>query len=184
MVLKSVATAAVALLLAVGCVPPTVVGPGSTEGAATAERVASSLSESGISCEVTEKNYVHCNVDGNEVVLAVTIASTGRQLTLMVPYQQPACALPAYHARIARFNSDFILVAAGCVDEKTLILSHRTHLFRPGLAKQDLEDIVRKWFPVAVGVATEQGLLGPVSAEAEPEPKGKDKEVPSTGGKI
>lgn len=181
--MRSLYSLAVALLLATGCRPAPVVGPVSADGAATAHRISGALGEAGISCEVTKESFVHCNIDGTDVVVVVSLASTGRQFTLMIPVPQPACAVPAYHARIAKFNSDFILVTAGCIDDKTLILAHRSHLFRPGFDKQDVVDIVKKWFPTAVGLAHEEGLLeagehGP----AAPEPKAKEKDVPA--GKI
>ncbi len=178
--MKSLATMALALLLASGCRPPPIVGPGVAEGPAAAQRVSGALVEAGLSCEVTKESFVHCNIDGTDIVVVISLASTGRQFTMMVPVPQPACAVPAYHARIAKFNTDFILVTAGCIDDKTLILSHRSHLFRPGFDKQDVVDIVKKWFPTAVGLAHEEGLLGPVEGAPAVEPKAKD--VPA--GKI
>lgn len=184
--MKLLSAAAIALPILAGCRPQTVVGPDSADQSSTAIKIAGTLSESGVSCEVTKEGFVHCNLEGTDAVILVSLAATGRQLTLMVPMPQPACSIPAFHARIAKFNSEFILVSAACVDAKTLILSHRSHLFRPGLHRSDLEDIVRKWFPTAVGIAAAEGLLGPVSmSPSAPPPPTKDKEPPpSSAGKI
>lgn len=157
---------AVALCCASGCRPAPLVGPTAVDAQAGAQRLAEAFGEAGLSCEVAKGSFVHCNVDGADVVVVVSLASTGRQLTLMIPVPQPACATPDYHARIAKFNADYILVTAGCVDTKTLILGHRTHLFRPGLDKADVVDIVKKWVPTAVSLANAEGLLAPAPADA------------------
>lgn len=168
----------VALASATGCRPTPLVGPTAADPQASARPIADALGEAGVTCEVTKGSFVHCNVDGADLVAVVSLASTGRQLTLMIPVPQPACATAEFHARIAKFNADYILVTAGCVDAKTLILGHRTHLFRPGLDKADLVDVVKKWVPTAVGVASQEGLLAPPAAE----PPGKAPK--GTEGKI
>jgi len=191
MLQRPLLTLALVSALAFGCRTVPVVSPStSVDGPATAQQVAAVLGEAGISCEITKETFVHCNIDGTDGVLAVTLASTGRQLTLMVPVQQPACGVPEFHAKVAKFNSDFILVSAACLDNDTLMLSHRTHLFRGGLDKADLQDIVKKWFPTAFALAAEQGLLAPAAATAPSEPppppakKGKEPTKDPGAGKI
>ncbi|MBI2391484.1 MAG: YbjN domain-containing protein [Deltaproteobacteria bacterium] len=170
---------ALAALSTIGCQPPPVVSPSAAAPAETAERIAASLTESGIECQPTKESFVHCTFEGVDVVLGVTLASTGVQLTMMVPFQQPACAVPAYHARIAKFNAEYFMVVAGCVGDKTLILSHRSHLFRAGLDKKDLHSIVKHWTMIAVGTASEAGLLEPAAeGPAEPTPKKKKPDEP------
>lgn len=174
------ALGALAMLSSLGCQPQPVVSPSGAAPADSAQRIAASLTESGIECQPTKESFVHCNWEGVDVVLGVTLASTGVQLTMMVPFQQPACAAPAYHARIAKFNAEYFMVVAGCVGEKTLILSHRSHLFRAGLDKKDLHAIVKHWTMIAVGTASEGGLLEPAAAApAEPTAPKKKPDEPA-----
>ena len=166
-----------AVALVNGCRPAPVVSPTATAQSDNAKQIIATLGEVGMVCEPTKESYVHCNVDGVDVVVAVTVAATGMQLAMFIPFHQPACAVPGYHGKIAKFNSDYFMVVAGCLNDKTLMLSHRSHLFRAGLDKKDLQGIVKHWILVAVGAANEEGLLAPVAAE----PPQKKVEEPESG---
>jgi hypothetical protein len=159
-----------AVALACGCRPPPVVGPKAGATADTAQRMVSTLAEAGIACEPTKESFVHCNSEGVDLVLGVTLAATGTQLTMVIPFHQPACAAGSYRMRLAKFNGEYFGVVAGCLNEKTLLLSHRSHLFKGGLEKKDFQQIVKLWITIAIGTASEAGLLAPAApAEAPPE---------------
>ncbi len=166
-----------AVALVNGCRPAPVVTATGASATDNARRIVATLGEAGMVCEPTKENFVHCNVEGIDVVIGVTVAATGMQLTMLIPFHQPACAVPTYHGKIAKFNSDYFMVVAGCVNDKTLMLAHRSHLFRAGLDKKDLQGIVKHWFLVAIGAANEEGLLEPVAAEPPP----KKSEEPESG---
>ncbi len=157
-----------AVVLAVGCRPAAVVSPNGGTALDSANKIVAALGEGGVACETTKEKFVHCNVEGVDLVIGVTLAPTGTQLTLMLPFHQPACSAAGYHEKLAKFNADYFMVVAACVDAKTLIIAHRSHLFRSGLDKKDLQDVVRRWMEVAFSTATHEGLLAPAGSEGAP----------------
>lgn len=159
----SIAAACVAFS---ACAPQSVIASGA-QGPDSADRVSDALAAKGVSCDV-DGAYARCVVNGIKMSLTVTLATTGRQLWMVVPYAQDACAQPAYHARIQKFNEGYFLVVAACVDKSTLMLSHHTQLFRAGLGKEELQKIVEYWVSMAVGAAANAGLIG-TDEEAAPE---------------
>lgn len=121
-----------------------------------------------VSCDV-DGALARCVVDGTKMSLQVALSATGRQLWMVVLYEQPSCARPAYHARIQKYNAQYFMVGAACLDKTTLVLSHRSHLFHAGLGKEELQQFVEYWVAMAVGSASTAGLIGGESTEATPE---------------
>jgi hypothetical protein len=106
----------------------------------------------------------------------------GTQLILAVPFKQPACAGGSYHERLSAFNANYSLATAGCLNNKVLLVSHRTHLFRAGFDRAELRSIVTHWVEAVVMTVKRAGLLDTYELPAEPPPKAKSKKPKAPEG--
>lgn len=177
----SVLAATLASTLA-ACAPQPVIGPSQMITPQTPYKLAEALRDPQTECEITKETVVHCKVEGIDVLLGPAAAPTGLQLILAVPYDQPSCAAGGYHEKLNAFNAEFSMATAACISEKVLLISHRTHLFKAGVDRAELKNMVRRWAVFVNASAQSAGLLEVTEDAAPAPPPKKTKKKPSSAG--